>query len=106
LGIEGIEKIEAELMAWLKGIRPQDLKAKRGRATATRIQDGLAQLAAWRARRAGLSQADYSALLSKAGVTGYGTVRNYPARTAFRKATIAAQKRIAVAQKQLITEAG
>jgi hypothetical protein len=105
-GIQGTDKIEEELLEWFRSIRPNGWEPKRGPQAHTRVEYGLAQLSAWRARRAGLSQADHSKLLSKAGIIEYGSVRSYGGTTAFRKAAIAAQKRIAGLQSTLTAKVG
>ena len=102
--LAGVDAVESAMLEWLRSIRPKDLKAKRGRAIDTRIQDGLAQLSAWRARRGCLSHAGYLELLSKGGVTGHEFVRRYADTTAFRKAAIAAQSRIATLKARLASK--
>lgn len=90
--------IEKAMIKWLKKVRPENWKPKRGRADGKRDEDALAALSAWRARRAKLSWREYSDLAETSGVsrvyksTSY--VRIYSTKKKYEEAADAAERRI------------
>jgi hypothetical protein len=91
---EGIKAARKAMFKWLDAVRPSSLKSKKGRPTTKCAKDALSQLAAWRARRAGLSHREYVQLLKDAGISPSSTVCAYSDPSAYRNAAAFAQKRI------------
>ena len=101
--INGKGHAKAELLKWFDAIAnlPPLPEAKRTRPLFQLVKDAFAQLSAWRARRAGLSDDEYRTLVAKAGIkvkdkkTPTGFVRPYRDPSAFRTAANGGQKSIA-----------
>jgi len=103
----GRPRAKRELLKWFAAISAPEVaqKTQRRRGSRLLIEDALAQLSAWRARRAGLTHDDYNALLQAAGIRttsklGFrGFVRPYAEATPFRNAAVRAEERIKKVRK-------
>lgn len=106
--VKGIDGIKQDLLKWLGAIKSPSLKKAKGRAHDLIAEDELAQLSAWRARRAGLLDvSEYNALMEAAGVHPKelrGFVRQYNDPSAYRTAGERAGKRIAKLRTPLNSE--
>lgn len=96
---KGIDAIQSDMRAWARTVAPKDVRSRRGRSNRKQIEDGLAQLAAWRARRAGLTVRKFNELLEKAAIAqpekgSRELVRRYADSSAYRTAATAAETRI------------
>jgi hypothetical protein len=101
---EGREAVQSDLLAFIRSIAPKDLPSRRGRPKGKQLEDSLAQLVAWRARRAGLSVRRFNELLDKLAVArskkgSREFVRRYADASAYRTAANAAEKRIRKVQR-------
>ncbi len=83
---------KAALLKWFAAIPKPPIRkvTQRGTAGMKPLADAFAQLSAWRAQRAGLSQGDYNAMLAAKGFKpagkNRGFVRTYSDPSAFRNA--------------------
>jgi hypothetical protein len=98
---KGIEAVQSDMRDWVRAAAPRDMRSRKGRESRTRIEDSMAQLAAWRARRAGVKFGEFNEMLDMAGIpspaknkNARGFVRHYRDPSAYRNAADVAEARI------------
>lgn len=90
----GVDAVEAALLKWVRSIRPAHVPSRRARPKRKVIEDRLAQLSAWRARRAGVGHGAFLRMVKDARAKPGSYLREYADPSAFRNAANAAQREI------------